>query len=253
MLHPKKVGTLPVDGASEAKQTNEIGMFIPLLNTLPIEGKDITADALLTQRKLADYLVNRGAHYHFTVKGNQPTLQADIALLFDGRGIPDHVTVTPPDHGRIETRRIWCSSKLNDYLNFPKVGQVYLIEREVLHKKSQKRTLETALGVTSRPPEQAEAGRLLNVNRGHWVIENSCHYIIDWNYDEDRSRISKGHGPENMTRLRRFAVGIIKTHTQGKTSVAEKMQQLHRNIRLVFDYLRMTKNSIRGVTPCLSC
>ncbi len=32
----------------------------------------------------------------------------------------------------------------------------------------------------------------------------SCHYMIDWNYDEDRSRIRTGYGPENITRLRRF-------------------------------------------------
>lgn len=224
-------------------------MFIPLLDAIKIDGKDITADALLTQRKLAGYLVDRGAHYHFTVKGNQASLQADIALLFEERGAPDYTEITPPDHGRIETRRVWCSAALNAYLDFPHVGQVFLIEREVFHKKSQKLTLETALGITSRPQEQANAQRLLTINRGHWAIENSCHYIIDWNYDEDRSRIAKGNGPENMTRLRRFAVGVIKMFTKGKTSVAEKMQQLHRNIRLVFDYLRMTQNSTQGVTP----
>jgi len=248
VLHAKKVGTLPVTGSDETKQTNEIGMFIPLMDAISIENKDITVDALLTQRKLADYLVARGAHYHFTIKGNQPTLQADIALLFEDRGTPDYSDVTPPDHGRIETRRIWCSTKLNEYLDFPHVGQVFLIEREVFHKKNKKLTLETVLGITSRQPAQANACRLLTINRGHWAIENSCHYIIDWNYDEDRSRISKGNGPENMTRLRRFAVGVIKIFAKGKTSVADKMQQLNRNIRLVFDYLRMSRNSTRGVT-----
>ena len=54
---PKKVATLPVEGHEEAKQTNEIGMFIPLLDGIDIQGKDITADALRTQRKLAHYLV----------------------------------------------------------------------------------------------------------------------------------------------------------------------------------------------------
>ncbi|MBF0554632.1 MAG: hypothetical protein HQK96_08785 [Nitrospirae bacterium] len=79
------------------------------------------------------------------------------------------------------------------------------------------------------------------MNRGHWSIENSCHYIIDWNYDEDRSRIRTGFGPENITRLRRFAIGIIKS--KGVRSVAQKMRELMLNIRLVFDYLRMSKNS----------
>lgn len=245
MPHPKKVGALPVAGGEATKQTNEIGMFIPLLEGIAIQGKDITADALLTQRRLAAYLVWRQAHYHFTVKGNQPALQADIALLFQDRQAPDFVEVSPPDHGRIETRRIWCSTALNAHLDFPHVGQVFLIEREVVHKKGGRVTTEVALGVTSRPPQQADPRRVLEINRGHWAIENRCHYVIDWNFDEDRCRIRAGHGPENITRLRRFAVGVIQFLSDGKSSVAQKMRQLHRNTRLVFDYLRMTNNSTR--------
>ncbi len=63
------------------KRTNEIGMAIPLLEGCDIAGKDITGDALLTQRALASYILERQAHYHFTVKGNHPGLQRDIALL----------------------------------------------------------------------------------------------------------------------------------------------------------------------------
>jgi len=96
-------------------------------------------------------------------------------------------------------------------------------------------------GITSRPPHEADPQRLLAINRGHWSIENSCHHILDWTYDEDRSRIRTGYGPENMTRLRRFAIGLIKS--KAVRSVAQKMRQLSFNVRIVFDYLKMTKNS----------
>ena len=57
------MGALPVEGSDELKQTNEIGMFIPVMDTLDIADKTITGDALLTQRKLAHYLVeDRLAH-----------------------------------------------------------------------------------------------------------------------------------------------------------------------------------------------
>ena len=241
MLHPKKVGTLPISD-QEVKRTNEIKTTIPLLDTIDIKGKDITADALLTQRTIADYVViNRKAHYHFTVKNNQPTLFQDIALYFKDRKDPDFVHCNPPDHGRIEIRKIWTTTELNDYLNFPHVRQAFLIQRESTNKKTGKYSCEIAYGITSRSPEQADPQRVLETNRNHWSIENSCHYIIDWNYDEDRSRIRKGHGPENITRLRRFAISIIKL--KGVRSVAQKMRQLTRNVRLVFDYLRMTENS----------
>jgi hypothetical protein len=196
----------------------------------------------LTQRKLAKYLVTkRKAHYHFTVKGNQPGVLQDLELYFRDRKNPQFIEQSPPDHGRIETRKIWTTTELNNYIDFPHVGQAFIIERHCIEKKNGKFSVEIAYGITSRSPEQANPQRVLKVNRGHWTIENSCHYIIDWNYDEDRSRIRTGYGPENITRLRRFAIGVIKA--KGVRSVAQKMRQLTFNTRLVFDYLRMTGNS----------
>jgi len=239
---------LPVEGDEELKRTNEIGMAIPLLDAIDLQGKDITADALLTQRKLADYLcLERKAHYHFTVKGNQATLFQDIQLYFKERKEPDFIAYDPPDHGRIETRKIWTTTELNHYLNFPHVRQAFLIERNSMDKKSGKESTDIAYAITSRTPQQAGAEKLLAINRGHWSIENSCHYILDWNFDEDRSRIRTGYGPENISRLRRFVIGVIKA--KGVRSVAQKMRELTCNVRLVFDYLRMTKNSCASARP----
>jgi predicted transposase YbfD/YdcC len=220
-------------------------MAIPLLEAMDIAGKTITGDALLTQRRLADYLVaGRQAHYHFTVKGNQPSLRADLMLYFEGRNEPDAVSVDS-GHGRIDTRKIWTTAELNGYLDFPWVGQAFIIERESIVKKTGEVSTEIAYGVTSCTPEEANADKVLNTNRNHWCIENSCHYIIDWNFDEDRSRIRTGYGPENISRLRRFAVGLIKS--KGVPSVAQKMRQLAMSVRSVLDYLRMTTNSS---VPC---
>ncbi|MHB1737657.1 MAG: hypothetical protein ACYCQM_14025 [Acidithiobacillus sp.] len=44
-----------------------------------------------------------------------------------------------------------------------------------------------------------------------------------------------------MTALHRFANGII--HAKSSDSVASTLQRLNRNVRMVFDYLRMTKNA----------
>jgi len=229
-------------GDETARRTNEIKTAIPLLDAIAIEGKTITADALLAQRDIATYLVEqRNASYHFTIKGNQPGVFHDIALYFEDRRAAEFIECSPPDHGRIEVRKIWTTTELNDYLNFPHVGQSFVVQREFTEKKTGHYSCEIAYGITSRTPEQADPQRVLATTRGHWIIENSCHYILDWNFDEDRSRIRTGYGPENITRLRRFAITLIKA--KGARSVAQKMRELTRNVRLVFDYLRMTKNS----------
>jgi predicted transposase YbfD/YdcC len=216
-------------------------MAIPLLDALDIAGKDITAEALLTQRKLADDLVVRQAHDHFTVKGNQPTLLQDIAPFFQERQAADLVELTHPTMDAARPGKSGLPTPSTVTWISPHVGQTFAIEREVIHKKSGNRSREIVYGITSRPPAQADARRLLHINRGHWSIENSGHYLLDWNYDEDRCRIQAGYGPENISRLRRFAIGIIQSKGVGR--VAQKLRQLNRNTRLVFDYLRMTKNS----------
>jgi hypothetical protein len=71
------------------RKTNEITRVEPLLADLDIAGKAVTADALLTQREIARYLVeDKKADYVFTVKDNQPTLRQDIESL--------HLDAFPP-------------------------------------------------------------------------------------------------------------------------------------------------------------
>ena len=250
MLYPKKVGTLPVKGCDKEKQTNEIKIAIPLLDAIAITGKVITADALLTQRDIARYIVEqRKADYVFIVKGNQKNLRDDIKTYFDNENRkPDHETVDGIEHGRIDTRRIWVSVDLNKYLDFPSVKQVFMLQRESYKKKSGKTSTEIVYGISSLSTEQANPAKVLKINRSHWTIENSCHYIIDWNYDEDRSTIRTGYGPENMTRLRRFAVGLMKYNKI--KNVAQKMRQLLLNPRAIFDFLKMTRNSQLQTIAC---
>jgi len=142
-------------------------MAIPLLAPCDISQRDITADALLAQRALAEYIVSRGVHYHFTVKDNQPTLAEHIRLHFERHTAPDYAEVPSIAHSRIETRRIWCSTALNGYLDFPRVGQVFLIERQRIQKKSGAHSYEFAIRITSRTQEQCLPHRLLAINRGH--------------------------------------------------------------------------------------
>ena len=138
------------DAGEGEKRTNEVGTVIPLPD---IAGRTVTADALLTQRALASYLMGRGADYLFTVKGNQKTLLSDIRLLLDeviARRAPDFTDHSPkPEHGRRERRSIWVSGELNGYLDFPGIAQVVAVRHETVEVKSGKRRCETAYGVTS--------------------------------------------------------------------------------------------------------
>jgi hypothetical protein len=65
-----------------APEANEITAALQLLKTLPLAGVIITGDAMFTQREICRTIIDGGGDYFFTVKNNQPTLKADIALAF---------------------------------------------------------------------------------------------------------------------------------------------------------------------------
>ncbi len=178
------------NGSEEVKQSKEIKFAPILLSLIPIQNRNITSDAINTQTEFARYLVEqRKAHYYLSVKANQPTLLEDIEVYFSTvtcqADYEDKVSV---GHGRIETRRIWTTAALNDYVAFPHVAQVYRIEREITDKKTGQTRLVTAYGITSRTEKEASPQTVLHKVRRHWAVEVS-HYIIDWVFDEDRSTI----------------------------------------------------------------
>ena len=77
---------MPVEGVDEEKQSNDIKFFVPTLEQMDIKGRTITADAMHTQVKSAEYMVSQGAHFHFGVKGNQPSLLEAVQTWFELEG-----------------------------------------------------------------------------------------------------------------------------------------------------------------------
>ena len=113
-------------------------------------------------------------------------------------------------HGRIEVRRLTASSALVDYLDWPGLQQVFEIERTVTRKRTGQTRRETVYGITSLPPQRADANRLLSLVRQHWAIENRSHWVRDVTYDEDRSQVRCGSIPQIMAALRNLAIGLMR-------------------------------------------
>ena len=125
-------------------------------------------------------------------------------------------------HGRIETRRIWTSTELKGYLEFPYHEQVVRIERATTDLTGKILRHEVVSGITSLTPEKANPEQLLQINRGHWGIENKVHYVRDVTYDEDRCRIRTKSGPQVMASLRNLAIGILRLRK--RTNIAQAIR-----------------------------
>lgn len=58
--------------------------------------------------------------------------------------------------------------------------------------------------------------------RSHWGIENSLHWVLDVEFDEDRSRIRRDNAPENIAAVRHVALNLLKQEKTLKTSIGKK-------------------------------
>ncbi len=134
-------------------------------------------------------------------------------------------------HGRIETRSIWLSDELADYLTFPHAQVVFRIERVRTKLDGTSPTRETVYGLTNRSGTGAKAAAtLLGHVRGHWGIENKLHWVRDVTFDEDRSQVRKGNGPRAMASLRNIAISLLRL--AGATNIASATRWCSRHTDL---------------------
>src|SRR5499425_1551837 len=194
-------------------KTNEITAVEPLLQRLVLDGRIVTMDALLTQRHVAQTIVDKGGDYVMIVKENQPQLHADIELVFMLPPAGDRQeTARTVDigHGRIEQRNITTSEALVGYSDWPGLAQVFELGRYVITQKTGKERAEVVYGLTSLNPERGTPEQLLDLVRGHWQIENKSHWVRDVTFDEDRSQVRCGNIPQVMAALRNTAIGLLR-------------------------------------------
>jgi predicted transposase YbfD/YdcC len=213
-----------------AAKTNEVPMLPVLLADVDIAGAVITADALHAVRSHAVYLHERGAHYVLTVKGNQAALRTQLARLPWGQvSVADRTR--EHGHGRRETRTVKtvavaaAAGPDGSGLLFPYAAQAIKVTRtrtQLTRAKTSKRTIETVYAITSLDVRDATGAQIGAIVRGHWGVENRLHYIRDVTWDEDRSQIRVGNGPQVMASLRNLAITILRL--AGETNIAAALR-----------------------------
>jgi len=207
------------------QKSNEITAFEPLLDRIDIAGAVISADAMHTQHRHADYLKRRGAHYLLTAKRNQPGLYEQLSGL-PWRQIPIVDDTVNIGHGRIERRTLQLTAIAAgiDFPNASIAGRVIRTRKTTSTGKTERETEYTLtdLDWSDMTARQHAAGV-----RAHWAIEDGVHYVRDRTFDEDRSAVRTGHGPAVMACLRNLALSIHRH--QGATNIAQACRYVSRH------------------------
>ena len=213
--------TLTLGQVQTEEKSNEITAIPKLLEMLELEGCIVTIDAMGCQKEIAQGILDRGADYVLAVKQNQGRLYEDLKDLFEEaeatgfEDVPhDYATTLNKNHGRLEKRECWVITD-PECLEYLSTGQEWPGLRSVV-KVVGRREAET--GVTVQPRYfisslEASAEQLLATVRAHWSIECSLNWSLDVTFKEDKCRIRKDHGPQNMATLRNNSHNLLKRET----------------------------------------
>ena len=103
---------------------------------------------------------------------------------------------------------------LAECLGWSSVRQVFRVTREVTQidrvTGEKKKSREVVYGITSLARDQADAKKLLQLNRGHWTIENGVFYVRDEAFGEDRCQVRKRSGPQILAGFRNAALNLLR-------------------------------------------
>lgn len=208
------------------QKSNEITAIPEVLKLVTLKGAIITIDAMGTQTEIAEQIVDGEGDYLLALKGNQGTLHQGVIDYIDEQfenGFTHvtarQLTTKEKGHGREEIRsyiQMPAPKTLpgyNRWKNLKSIGMVLLTRICLGVETTEARYYISSLGVGVK--------QFAHAVRGHWGIENTCHWCLDVTYREDESRIRDANARDNFAWLRRFTLSLLKQHP-GKDSIAMK-------------------------------
>jgi predicted transposase YbfD/YdcC len=203
----------------EKDKENEIVVAPKLLNCLDLRHKVVVGDALHTQRAVSLQIVEAGGDFVWVVKDNQPATRQAIEQLFSPLPALPGWNNPPTDfrtahtvnkaHGRLEERTLTASSLLNDYLDWPGLGQVFRLERRFTTLATGGVHTEVQYGLTSLTTAEASPDRLLEIVRSQWGIENGLHYRRDKTFQEDQTRLTRPALGRAIACINNLVIGLL--------------------------------------------
>jgi predicted transposase YbfD/YdcC len=203
-----------------AEKSNEITAIPEVLRLVDIRGAIITIDAMGAQKAIAAEIVDGGADFVLALKGNQESLHQAVIDHIDEQlegeleGAQELVT-TEKGHGRLETRtylQLPAPKELPGFTLWKGLKTIAIVTSLCL--RDGKETIEVRYYISSLAMGVKQLARAV---RGHWGIENGCHWILDVTYREDESRIREEWLRENMAWLNRFTLSLLKQHHDRKS------------------------------------
>lgn len=203
------------------EKSNEITAIPKLIEFLDLKDLIVTIDAMGTQTKIAESIIENGGDYILALKGNQGYLKELAESGFKNRKADLYYETIEKDHGRIEVRKCyvinqiqWMDKEKDRWRGLKSIIKI-CSTREIQNNKTE----ETRYYISSL---NKNAELINNSIREHWGIENKLHWSLDVTFREDESRKRAGNTAKNFTITRRIALNLLRSCDDLKISIKRK-------------------------------
>jgi len=204
-------------------KSNEITAIPELLRLLELKGAIVSIDAAGCNKQIAGQIIKAKADYLLALKGNQQNLYEQVTDTLDKHLAPnDSFESIEKNHGRIEQRRCHTYTSLgmiDETLGWPSLHTIVKVETQRTIVLTGAQSRETRYYISSL---KHSAEHFAHLVRAHWQVENNLHWVIDVTFNEDQSRVRKGHADANFAIIRRWVLNILKLDTKNKKSLRVK-------------------------------
>lgn len=208
-----------------AEKSNEITAIPELLRLVDIKGGIITIDAMGAQKAIAEQIIAGSADYVLALKGNQEALHQAVIDYIDEQiegdltNAQEHVT-KEKGHGREEERtylQLPAPKGLPGFMAWTGLRTIGIVTSCCV--RNGKETIEVRYYISSLGVDVKQFARAV---RGHWSIENTCHWSLDMTFREDEMRTRERRLRENFAWLNRLALSLLKQHPAKQSLVMKR-------------------------------
>jgi predicted transposase YbfD/YdcC len=208
-----------------AEKSNEITAIPELLKKVDVRGGVVTIDAMGAQKAIAEEVIRGKADYVLALKGNHESLHRAVIEHIDERlegdlGGAEELTTTDRGHGREEERtylQLPAPQGLPGKAEWEGLRSVGVVSSRRV--EGDREGIEIRYYLCSLPVDVELFARAV---RGHWSVENACHWTLDVTFREDDSRVRERVLGANITWLYRFTLSILKQHPDRRMSLIMK-------------------------------
>lgn len=211
-----------------------------------LKGSVVTFDALHTQKETIRIIAEKKGDYVGGLKGNQGVLKSEAENAFTQEildSIKDtdaYYETSEKAHGQIEVRRYYMTKakhRFNGYVEWQNLRNFVCYQKYICNVIDGKEKTETRYYITSL----REVKLCAEAIRGHWSIENTLHWHLDYSFYEDMNSTMDKNAFNNLSVINKMALSLCKL-----------VQPIHRNVGLRTIRKSFDWNHEKGLSELLS-